>query len=133
VDTFIAVYWDDLNPSDGGAVYYEIIGTAPNRRLIVQWQDVPHYGSGGADTITVQAVLFEEYSNILLQYQDPSSEAGAEATVGIQNDTTTNALEYSCDTAALSAGLAVCFAPPGSDDPNCSAPIPVELQSYTVE
>lgn len=131
VNTFIAVYWDDLNPSVGGAVYYEIIGTAPDRRLIVQWQDVPNFGT--TDPITVQAVLFEGSNNIRLQYLDPSSEAGSGATVGIQGDATTNALEYSCDAASLSPDLAICFAHPAGGDPTCSASVPVELQRLEVE
>jgi hypothetical protein len=129
--TFIAVYWDDLNPSAGGQVYYEIIGSAPDRRLIVQWNAVPHFSY--PDPITVQAVLFEGSDNILLQFQDPSAIAGSEATVGIQADAATNALEYSCNTAALNAGLAVCFAHPNGGDSNCSSPIPVELSSFDVE
>jgi hypothetical protein len=131
VNTFIAVYWDDLNPSSAGSVYYEIIGTAPDRRLVVQFDGVVNYGT--SDPITVQAILFEGSNNILLQYADPSTEAGSGATVGIQGDPTTNALEYSCDTAALTADLAICFAHPGGDDPNCSATVPVDLQTMSVE
>ncbi|MEN8162791.1 MAG: hypothetical protein ABFS37_01570 [Acidobacteriota bacterium] len=130
VPTFIAVYHDDLDASSGGAVYYEIIGSSPDRRLIVQFDQVPHFGT--SDPITAQVVLFEGSNNILLQYLDPSSEAGSGATVGIQGDAST-ALEFSCNTAALTADLAVCFAHPAGGDSNCSAPVPVALQSFDVE
>lgn len=117
VDSFIAVYWDDLNPDSAGAVYYEIVGEAPFRKLIVQWDQVPNFGT--SDPITAQAILFETTNNILVQYLDPSSEAGSGATEGIQGDPTTG-LQYGYDESILTEELAVCYVPPGSPDPNCS-------------
>ena len=35
-------YWDSLNEDFGGGVYYETLGTAPDRRLIIQWHDRAH-------------------------------------------------------------------------------------------
>jgi hypothetical protein len=105
VDSFIAVYWDDLCPDSSGNVYYKIVGSAPNRKLIVQWQNVRHYGT--SDTLTAQAQLSEN-GDILLLYADPSSEAGVSGTVGIQNDTQTG-LQYLCTESGLPAGLAVLF------------------------
>jgi subtilisin family serine protease len=106
IQQFIALYWDDLYPSGANNVYYKIVGSAPNRILVVQWQNVSHYGSSG-DAVTVQAQLLEN-SDILLLYANPSSEAGAEATVGIQNDVSTG-LEYLCNQASLHSGLAILF------------------------
>jgi hypothetical protein len=116
VNDFIAVYWDDLNPGSAGAVYYEVVGEAPLRKLIVQWEGVPNYGT--SDAVTAQAILFEGTNNILVQYLDPSGEAGSGATTGIQGDTATG-LQYGYNTAHLSADLAVCYVYPGSTDPTC--------------
>ena len=123
--TFIAGYWDDLNPSIAGAVYYDIVGVAPNRQLIVQWDGVPHYGDDeGLDPLTFQVVLYEGSNNIRTQYMEPSLEAGSGATEGIQADPTMG-LEYACNLGALSANLAICYVHPSSSDPNCSgAPVP---------
>ena len=110
--SFIAVYWDDLNPSIApGAIYYEIRGTAPQRYLVVQYQNVINFGT--ADPITAQAILFEGTNNILVQYLNPSLEAGVGATTGIQGDATTG-LQYSFNTASLTPNLAICYQHPSA-------------------
>jgi hypothetical protein len=106
VQRFIALYWDDLYPSGTNNVYYKIVGSAPNRMLVVQWQHVLHYGSS-TDFVTAQAQLLEN-GDILLLYANPSSEAGSNAIVGIQNDISTG-LAYLCRQASLHSGLAILF------------------------
>ena len=113
VDAFIAVFWDDLNPSTGGNVYYQVKGTAPNRRLIVQWDDVPRFST--SDGGTFQVILYESNGLILMQYVDTNFEnanynRGASATVGLQNNTATG-IQYSYNQAEITAGLAVLFKP----------------------
>jgi hypothetical protein len=111
VSRFIAVFWDDLDPSAGGRVYYRITGSAPNRRFIAQWNNVPPWmeGSGG----TFQAILYEGSGDILLQYLDtnfnnPSVNSGIGATVGVQDDAATGT-QYSYNQPVLQDGLAVLF------------------------
>ncbi len=117
ISSFIAPFWDDLNPSSAGEVYYQVKGDAPDRRLIVQWKGVPHYSSGdGASTF--QAILYERSNEILFQYQDvdfgnAAYDDGASATVGVQRDETTGT-GYSCNEAALSDGLSILFTPSGA-------------------
>jgi subtilisin family serine protease len=120
---FIAVYWDDLNPSSGGAVYYQILGSEPDRKFIVQWQQVPHYGST-SDWVTAQVILLEGSNSILAQYLDPSNEAGSGATTGIQGDPSPGVnwgLQYGYNQAVLSENLTICYAYPDSY-PNCVGP-----------
>ncbi|MEO8909971.1 MAG: HYR domain-containing protein [Gemmatimonadaceae bacterium] len=46
-NNLIALAWTDLDPSAGGASYsYGTIGTAPNRKFVVQWTNVPEYDLG---------------------------------------------------------------------------------------
>ena len=106
INSFIALYWDDLYPSGSQNVYYKIVGSAPNRILVVQWENVRHYGSSAR--VTAQAQLFETSSDILLLYADPSSEYGAGGTVGIQRDPTCG-LQYLCNQPVLQSGLAILF------------------------
>jgi hypothetical protein len=117
VPTFIAGYWDDLNPGVDGAVYYEIRGSPGSRMLIVEWNNVPHFGT--SDPLTYEVILFEGSNSILVQYLDASSEAGSDGTIGIQSNLTTNYLEYSCNAPALQDSLAICFAYPGQPS-DCS-------------
>ncbi len=109
VNSFIAVYWDDLIPNPDGTdnVYYSIVGEEPNRILVVQWEKVSHYDSED-DRVTCQAQLFEGSNEILLLYADPSSRAGLLATVGIQRDSETG-LNYICSEPTLEPNLAVLF------------------------
>ncbi|UCD11299.1 MAG: S8 family serine peptidase [Nitrospinaceae bacterium] len=118
----IAPFWDDLMggfwgfPTDG--VWYRQEGTAPNRRLIVQWNDVTQWpGLGDA---TFQVILYETTNEIKFQYQDvqfeptfgSTSDNGASATVGLQNQDGTIATQYSFNAAVLNNGDAILFSQP---------------------
>jgi hypothetical protein len=113
VERFIALLWDDLNPEAGGYVQYQVLGSAPGRRLIVQWTDVPRYGIPGGGTF--QVVLYEGSNNILFQYKDvifghADFDNGKSATVGIQRDSTSG-LQYSYNSAGLRNNTAILFSP----------------------
>ncbi len=46
-NNLVALAWTDLNPSAAGASYsYGTVGTAPNRKFVVQWTNVPEYDLG---------------------------------------------------------------------------------------
>ncbi len=94
----IAVFWDDLNPAAGGGVYSLLEGTAPNRRLTIEWAGVPLYPATG--NATFEATLFESSNQILFQYQDvvfgSASDNGATAVVGVENATGLNGTQSSC-------------------------------------
>jgi MBG domain-containing protein len=87
----ILPFWSDLDFSSAGAgsIFYQTVGAAGSRKLIVQWNDaIP---AGGAAPVTFQVVLAEGSSRILFQYRsvdlgptDPSSKGG-QATIGIRN------------------------------------------------
>ena len=101
---FLAPYWDDLNPALGGTVRYGLLGTAPNRRFVVLWENVPVYG--GAGSYTFQAILYEN-GDIKFQYGAGSAD-GSSATIGVQVNGT-DATQYSYNTASVSAGSALLF------------------------
>jgi len=92
-------YWDDLNPSQGGTVYY-YYNTATHQ-FIVEYNNVPFYGGGGNVTyqIVIQDPLY--YPSItgdaqwLVYYN--SIDDRASATVGIENSSGTDGIQYVFD------------------------------------
>lgn len=86
----ILPYWDVLG--DNGAVYVQTVGTAPNRRLIVQWDRKDHASvPNAAGGITFEAILDERDGSIRYVYRDldfddpsaPSLSYGGSARIGL--------------------------------------------------
>jgi hypothetical protein len=122
----VAPFWDDLD-DETGDVYWEVKGTSPNRQLIVQWDNRPHYN--GIGDATFQAVFDEATSVITFVYEDVDFgdalyDFGVSATVGIQDAGNSIADEYSYNTASLSDGMCISFTPEY---------VPVELMSFSIE
>lgn len=92
---FIAPYWNDIvagtaNATSGASIRYELLGTAPNRRLVISWVNVKLYGQTAR--YNFQVLLYETpstggNSNFKFQYTSGSSD-GSDATVGVQVSTT---------------------------------------------
>jgi len=60
-NNLIACAWEDLNPSNGGTIEYFTTGIAPNRRLIVRYDNVLRFRG---NTVSAEIVLHEG-SNII--------------------------------------------------------------------
>ncbi len=104
-DFFIAPYWDDLNLNPRGAVYYQTLGTAPNRIFVVEWDGVPHYYNSGSYTFEV--ILYEKTGDIKFQYNSNST-TGSSATIGVEIDNN-DFTQYSYNTATVASGKAILF------------------------
>jgi len=105
-NALLAPFWDDLNPSAGGAVY--MMQLESPRRFIVEWEAVPHYNNSGSPE-TFQVILYPD-GRFLYQYQqlgDPTS-----CTVGCENAEGTDGQEVVYNSAYLHNGLALEFLPP---------------------
>jgi hypothetical protein len=108
-------YWDDLDMSpsvtNGGGIYTQTVGTAPNRQFVVEWRArrrVENQTLGNVDTNF--AVVFNENSNrfsyVYALTGAGAFEGGASATVGVQGDTVgTNFTQFSINSPALTNGL----------------------------
>ncbi|HVH36385.1 MAG TPA: hypothetical protein VM847_20000, partial [Tahibacter sp.] len=118
----IAPYWDLLGSH--GAVYYTTVGTAPNRRLIVQWNDKDHARyPNQAGGVTFQAVLEEGTGRIHYVYRDltfdvvaePNPDFGGSATVGLVGFTPMTDdppfREYSYNNPILKEGQVITWTP----------------------
>jgi len=58
---------DDLNA--GGSVVWETLGTAPDRRVVIMWNDREHYGTFPSG-ITFEVILHETSNEVTFLYQD---------------------------------------------------------------
>jgi len=99
-NALLCPFWDDLNPSTGGTIYY--LADAANQRFIVQWEGVPHYYADGAEYF--QVILYAD-GTIVYQYETVYD--GTSATVGIENPTGTDGLEIVYNAPYLHDGLAI--------------------------
>jgi subtilisin family serine protease len=97
----LALFWDDLNPGSGGSIYYHNDGT----RLIVEFENVPHYDNGGL--FTMQAHL---YPNGAVEYHYLSmGTVSNSGTIGIQNADGTDGLTVVSNAAYVHDNMAVRF------------------------
>jgi hypothetical protein len=129
----IAPFWFDLTFSakGAGAVYYQTMGTSPNRQFIVQWNNA--YPVNSSKGVTFQAVLYESGGRVLLQYKDVNVGAGSPvsngggATVGIRDvngHTNNRRLQWSYKVAVLRNSEAIQFLPDGTPPVISGMPAP---------
>ncbi|TPV92266.1 MAG: hypothetical protein B7733_26475 [Myxococcales bacterium FL481] len=112
-----AIYplWDDLIPGLGGEIHTGVFGSAPSRRFVIEWRDVPFF-SDQAQTASFSLTLHENGA-IDVQYADTGSgplARGGRATVGIEDHTGAVALQYSVDQPVLHDDLTVRYEIPYS-------------------
>jgi hypothetical protein len=82
--------WQDWHPGTGGNgpyIRYQVLGTAPNRRLVVSWNNCPMF-SCTTTLGTFQIVLFESTNNIETRMQNKpncTGWAGGTSVHGLHN------------------------------------------------
>ena len=113
-NNLVAVFWDDLFPLATSSITTQTTGVAPNRVFTATWASMTHYRYSGE--VTFQISLYEDSGNIILRYQDVSFGAvevdlANSATVGIENSTGNDGINYSYNTPSLSDQLAILFTP----------------------
>jgi hypothetical protein len=91
--TLVAPFWDTLYSFGGGTdnnVFWEVLGSEPNRQLVVEWRDVG-YCCETTGLVTFEVVFFEGSSEVEFNYADTvfgggysSHDNGATASVGMQ-------------------------------------------------
>ncbi len=83
VNNIVAWDWNDLYPPSTGTISYQTVGTAPNRRMIINYNTLSHCcGSDGSNTGQIK--LFEG-SNIIQLHVTSTTDDGSVATQGIEN------------------------------------------------
>ncbi|MBU1158050.1 MAG: hypothetical protein KKE24_01770 [Candidatus Thermoplasmatota archaeon] len=109
-NALVAPYWDNLvvfyPDYNSGAVFYETIGTAPDRQFVVQWDEITR--GYNYDRMTFELIL-NETGEIWFQYLTMSGLDGSSATIGIENSDGTYGSEYGYNEAVITDGLAIMF------------------------
>jgi hypothetical protein len=82
----VCPFWDDLDGSAGGDIYYQQIGN----QFIIQWNNWGHYPSG-TENMIFQVVFFQNSSTIWFVYENITDQG--DATFGIENGDGTVGLE----------------------------------------
>jgi len=125
----IALVWDDLSPNIGGTIQYEIFGTAPNRRMVIEYNLVPLYNDPA--TVSVQAHLYEGTNVIEIHFIDAQNNGG-NRTFGIENETGTEALTDPAGNLGnwTASNFSAAFTPqPDSFADNCGNPVTISLSN----
>jgi gliding motility-associated-like protein len=84
----ICALFRDINPALGGTIYYETVGIAPCRALVISWVNIPLYDKGagtcdGTPNSTFQVVLYENTNYIDVYVQNSFSCSGWNGGYGI--------------------------------------------------
>ncbi|MFE5912690.1 S8 family serine peptidase [Streptomyces wedmorensis] len=101
----VAAFWDDLVLDRKSSVQTTTLGTAGKRTFAVVWNNAA-FADGSTGRVTFEALFDEATGTVTLQYQTVPGK-GVGATVGIENQTGTDALAYSFDQPVITDGTAV--------------------------
>ncbi len=130
-NTAIYPWWDDLNLSSSGTVHYY---NDANNRFIIQYTNVPHYGTSEPGVYTFQVILMPG-GDIVCQYLD-MQQTLTSSTIGIENATGSIALQVVYNATYVHNNLAVRFTrdavPWMSTDPTLGVIAPGDSQSVNV-
>jgi subtilisin family serine protease len=108
----IYAYWDDLYVDAASTIGTKVIGAAPDRAFVIQWQHVALF-IDPLSRIDFEVKLHERTGEIDVSYLRTSGEAnGASATIGIENELGDDALQYAFERPVISDGLSIHFVPP---------------------
>ncbi|HJT80421.1 MAG TPA: fibronectin type III domain-containing protein, partial [Chthoniobacterales bacterium] len=102
----ICPYFDDLQVGSNGQVHYKLVGTAPNRKLVIEWlnMQVPRVGFGVPGAGIFQLWLSETTGRVELVYGGGmvNNPDGNGYTVGLQSGAGTNFASVTTATSAVS-------------------------------
>ncbi|MFB7994514.1 S8 family serine peptidase [Streptomyces sp. NPDC056002] len=109
---FVAPLWDDLTLDGKSSVQTATTGKAGSRKFAIVWNNAA-YANGTSGRSTFEAVFDEATGSVTFQYQTVADK-GAGATVGIENQAGTDALQYAYNQNVLQNSSAIRFSPKGA-------------------
>ncbi|WP_329121382.1 S8 family serine peptidase [Streptomyces sp. NBC_01465] len=110
----VAAFWDDLTIDKKSTVQTTTTGATGNRRFAIVWNNAALV-SDTSVRLTFEAVFDEATGAITLQYKGIGTtsalQKGSSATIGIENQAGTDALQYSFNQSVLKDASAIRFSP----------------------
>jgi Zn-dependent metalloprotease/N-acetylneuraminic acid mutarotase/subtilisin-like proprotein convertase family protein len=88
-NNLISFAWTDLYPPAGGTIEYFTTGIAPNRKLVVNYKNIPHYPNN--NPVTAQVILFESTNQVEIHTTSMPTD-GSLHTMGLENSNGTQAI-----------------------------------------
>jgi subtilisin family serine protease len=92
-------FWDDLFVDAASSVRTQLLGSAPNRRFVIEWRNARFFSTPPDLTRRVDfEVILHENGRIQTEYRniaDDGREQGNSASLGIENETGTDGFGYS--------------------------------------
>ncbi len=79
--------WQDIDPSIGGTIRYQVLGSSPNRRFVLTMDNIPYYNCTGL-RFTGQVKLFETSNDIEVHLTNKTicgTWNGSNAILGLHN------------------------------------------------
>ncbi len=108
----IYAFWDNLLVDSAASVRTQLLGATPNQQFVIEWRNVT-FSSDTSKRLDFEIVL-QENGVILLQYRNITNDGrvrGTSATVGVENETGTSAVQFSFNRASIGVGeFAIRFA-----------------------
>jgi len=109
-------FWDDLFMDGTSTAWTKLTGAAPNRQFTIEWRNVGFFGDL-AHRVNFETTL-KENGQMLTQYNNVGAfgrQQGDSATIGIEDATGTDALQFSFNEASITPpNLAILFRLPPS-------------------
>jgi hypothetical protein len=130
--------WQDINPGVGGTMRYATLGTAPNRRFVVSFENVPMY-SCTTMSFTGQIKLFETSNDIevhILNKPICATWNGGQAILGLHNYNgaiyipPVNNVMHNAPTQWSMISTAYRWSTSCSGASNCAVPLPIEFKNF---
>ncbi len=106
-NSLLAIFWDDLNPENGGQVYY--YSDTTTNQLVVSFDGIPHYPDLGS--LHFQVLLNGDDSSIVYHYgvMNDDGHGNNGATIGIENFDGTIGTQYIYNQSGIHDSMAVYF------------------------
>ena len=144
----IAPYWDDLATGVDGYVKYKLTGTAPNRKLVIEWKITVPKNANGTAGARMQVWLTETSNSIEFVYGSgfAANFTGGGYTMGLANSSSefmsvtsasnsySTTVEMNSNTQAITSGRKQSFGPPvATGIPSCATNVDPVTNSVGVQ